>query len=100
MEWGSKAEWLESLKKAGMEPEALRQRPKLAPAAEWFYTSFLILNRGRQAGMASNPIALTEIESLLRMLKVADVEECLRFTRVMAKMDSVVLEHLRNRSTA
>jgi hypothetical protein len=71
-----------------MNPRALETRPRVHQWMEEYITAFNVLNDTRTAGMAPNPISLSEILAYLKLYGASDTGE---FVAYIMAMDSAFL---------
>lgn len=102
LEWGPKIEFLKTLQKQhGVEPDALRSRPRLKPWVADYYKAFQILSSSRPIGMgAVGAIPVSEMAAYLGLFGVRDREERETFIKMMQALDSVYLKHMSKRAEA
>lgn len=77
----------------GVEPPALRDRPKLDFRQVYYYNAFQAMSSSRTAGMSgAMPIPLTEIVAYCNLFYIAQLEEREQLLRYVSSMDRVYLE--------
>jgi hypothetical protein len=82
-----------------MEVPALELRPKLTPFTERYYQMFETLINSRDLGMGIGYIPISEMNEVLNLYQV-DSEERAYAVKMIQALDSVYVQHLRERSDA
>ncbi len=97
IEWGGeeKRRMIEAMLEDGREVRALARKPELNQVTGDYFRHFWTLSNARQAGMAENPIQLSEIDAYCRFQGIDDGEEREELLFLMQQMDG---EYLKARS--
>ena len=101
LQWGDKVEFLETLRKQGNDPDALKIRPRLRPWVAEYHRAFHTLSASRPVGLGGvGPIPLTELAAYLNLFGVHDYDEREAFIKMIQALDSVYLKHMHEKAEA
>jgi hypothetical protein len=101
LEWGSKEklDFLKTLQQQGVEPFALKNKPKLVPWAVEYYRAFHTLSSSRPMGMGGvGPIPISEVLAYFEVFEVRDPDERETYVTMIQALDSVYLQKQSERS--
>jgi hypothetical protein len=99
MQWGSSVKSLLEIKKAsGKTPLALLNRPLLRADCLDCKKAFHLLSGQRQSDQTGpQPIAISEIESYLRLKRIDDEDEIDTYLEAITALDALWLENVREK---
>jgi len=102
LEWGPKLDFLKTLQQQyGVEPDALKHKPRLKPWVADYYKAFQMLSSSRPIGMgAVGAIPISEMAAYLDLFGILDHEERELFITMMQALDSVYLKHVNKSAEA
>ena len=97
LQWGSedKQKFLKTLQEQGIEPQALRDRPRLTPWVVEYYSAFQTLSASRPVGMGGvGSIPISEMMAYFELVEIRDPDERLTYVTMTQALDSVYLKHV------
>lgn len=78
----------------GITPSGLLERPDLLNEDLNYLDGYRFLTRSRTYGEAGpNPVAIADVQAYLSIIREDDVEERLKFLRLVQELDQVYLSH-------
>lgn len=95
MEWGTeeRQKFLKTLEGQGIEPEALRNKPRLKPWVAEYYRAFQVLSSSRMIGMGgASAIPISEIVAYFALCEVRDPDEREAYVKMIQALDSAYLQ--------
>jgi hypothetical protein len=87
------------MQQAGMEVQALQDRPILNRWVIEYWEAFQILSSSRTAHQGGiGPIPLSEITSYLEAVYIRDVDDRLTYIRMIQSLDNVYVKHINEKA--
>ena len=99
LEWGPQLESLKKLHAGGIEVQALQNRPTISQWVIEYWDAFQILSGSRathQGGIGTIP--LSEMVAYMEATYLTDVDERLRFIRMIQSLDQVYVIHVNDKA--